>query len=76
MLRDDALGDLSNAADGDVSEVEAGLLMLLEAGVEAAAALMAGVGLATAKPRASPGSVLAAFAPMGGWTEPLRPPPP
>ena len=44
MLRDDALRDFSHAADGDVREVEAGLLILLEAAVEPAFALMAGVG--------------------------------
>ena len=44
MLRHDSLGDFGDAADGDVCEIEAGLLILLEAAIEAAAAFMASIG--------------------------------
>ena len=44
MLRDDALCDFGEAADGDISEIETGELILLEAAIEAAAALVTGVG--------------------------------
>ena len=65
MLRDDPLGHLGDAADRGVGEVQARLLVLHEAGVEAALALMAGVGADHGEAARQSGTVAGGLAPSG-----------
>ena len=71
------LASTGDASDGLIREVEARLLLLHEAGVEAALALC---DRCRSRPRqsrgASAGVVPAATAPSGNCTLPFKPPPP